>query len=60
MYVFTNTKKDDNISTQKYLWNLLKEQTDGENDESGLAIGLAIQQMKWFSSDLPGNKGGNK
>ncbi len=46
MYVFTNTKKDDIISAQKYFRNLPKEQMDGEIAENGPVIGPVIQKMK--------------
>ena len=53
MYVFTNTKKVDIISAQKYFRDLPKEQITGIDVEKEPAIGPVIQQIETVKSDLP-------
>ena len=56
MYVFTNTKKADIISAQKYPLDLPNEQIYRVIAENESAIGPAIQQMKQLRNDLQERK----
>ena len=60
MYVFTNTKKVDIISAQKYFRDLPKKQINGIAVEKGPAIGSAIQQTNSSEVIYRKKKGGTK